>query len=222
MDWLDLLAVQGTLKRPHQHHKLKASILWHSAFFIVQLSHLYTTTGKSIALTTWTFVGKGRLYCTLMPTLPKMISDLMTRGNLDPETEIRCEHHVQAAARLPQPRNHCQQQLPSAGFRRRVALLTPWPWPSSLQDCETTSCCLSQLVCGTLFQQPQKTEYRGNPTSNFLQLPISCRSPSWYGSIFTSASVEHFQGWEQCPWGNASNYWITLIISLYGCHTFAM
>ena len=125
MDWLDLLAVQGTLKRPHQHHKLKASILWHSAFFIVQLSHLYTTTGKSIALTTWTFVGKGRLYCTLMPTLPKMISDLMTRGNLDPETEIRCEHHVQAAVRLPQPRNHCQQQLPSAGFRRRAALLTP-------------------------------------------------------------------------------------------------
>ena len=139
MDWLDLLAVQGTLKRPHQHRKLKASVLWHSAFFIVQLSHLYTTTGKTIALTTWTFVGKGRLYCTLMPILPKMISDLMTRGNLDPETEIRGEHHVQAVVRLWQPRNHCQQQLPPAGFRRRAALLTPWPWPSTLQDCETTS-----------------------------------------------------------------------------------
>ena len=125
IDWFDPLAVQGTLKGLLQHHNSKAAILRLSAFFVVQLSHLYTTTGKSIALTTWTFVGKGRLYCTLMPTLPKMISDLMTRGNLDPETEIRCEHHVQAAARLPQPRNHCQQQLPSAGFRRRAALLTP-------------------------------------------------------------------------------------------------
>ena len=57
MDWLDLLAVQGTLKSLLQHHSSKASILWHSAFFIVQLSHPYTTTGKTIALTRWTFVG---------------------------------------------------------------------------------------------------------------------------------------------------------------------
>ena len=59
MDWLDLLAVQGTLKSLLQHHSSKASILWHSAFFIVQLSHPYMTTGKTIALTRWTFVGKG-------------------------------------------------------------------------------------------------------------------------------------------------------------------
>ena len=58
MDWLDLLAVQGTLKSLLQHHSSKASILWCSAFFIVQLSHPYTTTGKTIALTKWTFVGK--------------------------------------------------------------------------------------------------------------------------------------------------------------------
>ena len=58
MDWLDLLAVQGTLKNLFQYHSLKASILWHSAFFIVQLSHPYVTTGKTIALTRWTFVGK--------------------------------------------------------------------------------------------------------------------------------------------------------------------
>ena len=58
MDWLDLLAVQGTLKSLLQHHSSKASILWCSAFFIVQLSHPYMTTGKTIALTTWTFVGK--------------------------------------------------------------------------------------------------------------------------------------------------------------------
>ena len=58
MDWLDLLAVQGTLKSLLQHHSPKASILWGSAFFAVQLSHPYMTTGKTIALTRWTFVGK--------------------------------------------------------------------------------------------------------------------------------------------------------------------
>ena len=58
MDWLDLLAVQGTLKSFLQHHSSKASILQRSDFFIVQLSHPYMTTGKTIALTRWTFVGK--------------------------------------------------------------------------------------------------------------------------------------------------------------------
>ena len=58
MDWLDLLAVQGTLKSLLQHDSSKASILWHSAFFIVQLSHPYLTTGKTIALTRQTFVSK--------------------------------------------------------------------------------------------------------------------------------------------------------------------
>ena len=58
MDWLDLLAVQGTLKSVLQHHSSKAPILWRSAFFIVQLSCPYMTTGKTIALTRWTFVGK--------------------------------------------------------------------------------------------------------------------------------------------------------------------
>ena len=57
-DWFDLPAVQGTLKSLLQHHSSKASILWHSAFFIVQLSHPYTTTGKTIALTRWTFFAK--------------------------------------------------------------------------------------------------------------------------------------------------------------------
>ena len=58
MDWLDLLTVQGTLKSLLQHHSSKVSILQHSAFFMVQLSHLYMTTGKTIALTRRTFVGK--------------------------------------------------------------------------------------------------------------------------------------------------------------------
>ena len=58
MDWLDLLAVQGTLKSLPQHHSSKTSVLRCSAFFIVELSHPYMTTGKTIALTRWTFVGK--------------------------------------------------------------------------------------------------------------------------------------------------------------------
>ena len=58
IDWLDLLAVQGTLKSLLQHHSSKSSILWHSALFIVHLSHPYMTTGKTIALTRWTFVYK--------------------------------------------------------------------------------------------------------------------------------------------------------------------
>ena len=76
MDWLDLLAVQGTLRSLLQHHSSEASILWCSAFFIVQLSHPYMTTGKTIALTRRTFVGKvmsllfnmlSRLVITLLP-----------------------------------------------------------------------------------------------------------------------------------------------------------
>ena len=71
MDWLDLLAVQGTLKSLLQHHSSKASILWHSTFFIVQLSHPYMTTGKTIALIRWTFVGK------VMSLLLNMLSRLV-------------------------------------------------------------------------------------------------------------------------------------------------
>ena len=72
MDWLDLLAVQGTLKGLFQHHSSKASILWCSAFFRVQLSHPYMTTGKTIALTRWTFVDKVTLniYSPHNPTMP--------------------------------------------------------------------------------------------------------------------------------------------------------
>ena len=71
MDWLDLLAVQGTLKSLLQHHSSIASILWHSAFFTVQLSHPCMATGKTVASTRWTFVGK------VMPLLLNMLSRLL-------------------------------------------------------------------------------------------------------------------------------------------------
>ena len=82
MDWLDLLAAQGTLKSLLQHHSSKPSILQHSAFFIVQLSHPYMTSGKTIALTRWTFVGKvmsllfnmlSRLVITFLPRNKRLL-----------------------------------------------------------------------------------------------------------------------------------------------------
>ena len=82
IDWLDLLAVQGTLKNLLQHHSSKASILWHSAFFIVQLSHSYMTTRKNIALTRQNFAGKvmsllfnmlSRLVITFLPRSKRLL-----------------------------------------------------------------------------------------------------------------------------------------------------
>ena len=78
IDWLDLLAVQGTLKGLFQHHSSKASILWHSAFFIVQLSHPYMTTEKNIALTRWTFVGK--VISLLFNMLSRLVIAFLSRS----------------------------------------------------------------------------------------------------------------------------------------------
>ena len=78
MDWLDLLAVQGTLKSLLQHHSPKASILRHPAFFIVQLSHLCMTTGKTIALTRWTLVGK--VMSLLLNMLSRLVKSYLPRS----------------------------------------------------------------------------------------------------------------------------------------------
>ena len=90
MDWLDLFAVQGTLKSLLQHHSSKASILPHSAFFMVQLSHPYMTTGKNIALTRWTFVGK---VMSLLNMLSRLVIAFL------PGTSVfwfhGCNHHLQ-------------------------------------------------------------------------------------------------------------------------------
>ena len=95
MDWLDLLAVQGTLKSLLQHHSSKASVFQHSAFFSVQLSHPYMTTGKTIALTEQTFVGK------VMPLLFNMLSRLAitflprSKHLLISSFNFHCNHHLQ-------------------------------------------------------------------------------------------------------------------------------
>ena len=90
IDWFGLLAVQGTLNSLLQHHSSKASILWHSALFMVQLSHPYMTTGKTIALTRWTFVGK------VMSLLFNMLSRLVI-AFLPWSKHLfhGCSHHLQ-------------------------------------------------------------------------------------------------------------------------------
>ena len=79
MDWLDLLAVQETLKSLLQHYSSKASVLWYSALFIVQLSHPYMTTGKTTALTRWTFVGK--VMSLLFNILSRLVIAFLPRSN---------------------------------------------------------------------------------------------------------------------------------------------
>ena len=90
MDWLDLLAVQGTLKSLIQHHSSKASILWCSAFFIVQLSHPYMTTEKTIALIRWTFVGK--VMSLLFNMLSRLVITFLPRSVFQFHG---CNHHLQ-------------------------------------------------------------------------------------------------------------------------------
>ena len=79
IDWLDPLTVQGTLKSLLQHHSSEVSVLWHSALFIVQLSHPYVTTGKTIAWTRWTFVGK--VMSLLFNMLSRLVIAFLPRSN---------------------------------------------------------------------------------------------------------------------------------------------
>ena len=106
INWFDLLAVQGTLKRLLQQHSLKPSILWHSAFFMVQLSHPYMTTGKATALTRQTFVGKVMsLLFNMLPRLVIVICGDSERKLGDPESWVSPHltgcwpHHLEQAIR---------------------------------------------------------------------------------------------------------------------------
>ena len=108
MDWLDRLAVQGTLKSLFHHHSSKASVLWHSAFFIVQLSHPYMTTGKTIALTRRTFVDKvmsllfnmlSRLVITFLPRSKHLLISRLQA----PSGKVKCNRERAHPRSRPQP-----------------------------------------------------------------------------------------------------------------------
>ena len=88
--WFDLLAVQGTLEILLQHHSSKASVFWHSAFFMVQLSHPYMTTGKTITLTRWTFAGK--VTSLVFNMLSRLVITFLPRSKC---LLIGCNHHLQ-------------------------------------------------------------------------------------------------------------------------------
>ena len=91
MDWLDLLAVQGTLKSLLQHHRSQASVVWCPVFFIVQLLHSYMSTGKTITLTRWTFIGK--VMPLLFNMLPRLFITFLPRNKWF--LLHGCSHHLQ-------------------------------------------------------------------------------------------------------------------------------
>ena len=106
MDWLDLLAVQGTLKSLLQHHTSKASVLLCSAFFIIQPSHLYMTTGKTIVLTRWTFVSK--VMSLLFNMLSRFVKTYLTRNS-----SVQFSHSVMSDSLRPHESQHARLPCPS-------------------------------------------------------------------------------------------------------------
>ena len=115
MDWLDLLAVQGTLKSLLQHQTSKASVLWCSAFFTVQLSHPYMTTGKTIALTRWTFVGK--VMSQLLNMLSRLVITFLPRSKK--ESEKKKVELLSCVQLFATPWAVAYQAPPSMGFSRQ-------------------------------------------------------------------------------------------------------
>ena len=123
MDWLDLLAIQGTLKSLPQHHSSKASILRCSAFFTVQLSHPCMTTGKTIALTRWTFVGKAisllfnmlsRLVITFLPRRKRLLISWLQSPSAVIFSSVQFSHSVMSDSLQPHEWQHARPPCPSA------------------------------------------------------------------------------------------------------------
>ena len=149
MDSLDLFAVQGTLKSLLQHHSSKASILQHSNFFIVQLSYLYMTTGKTMALTRWTFVGK------VMSPLFNMLSGLAI-AFLPRSKRLLihgCSHHLQWFRAQEEEICHCSNISPfyfpwSDGTRcHDLSFIECWvlSWPFQFPSSPSSRCSLVPL-----------------------------------------------------------------------------
>ena len=108
MDWLDLPVVKGTLKSLLQHHSSKASILWHSGLFIVQLSHPYKTTGKTRALTRQTFVGK--VMSLIFNILSRLVISFLPRSQF---SSVQFSHSVVSESLRPHESQHSRPPCPS-------------------------------------------------------------------------------------------------------------
>ena len=123
-DWLDLLVIQGPLKSLLQHQSSKASVLWHSSFFIVQLSHPYLTTGKTIDLTRWTFVGK--VMSLLFNMLSRLVVTFLPRSKLKSFSCVRL---------FVTPWTVAYQAPWSVGFSRQEYWSgLPFPFPGDLPN----------------------------------------------------------------------------------------
>ena len=146
MDWLDLLAAQGTLKSLFQHHSSKVSIIWHSAFFIVQLSHPQMTTGKTIALTRWTFVDKvmsllfnmlSRFVITFLPrSKPLLISWLQSLSTviLEPKKIKSVTASTFSLLFFPAPGSFSVGQLFTSGGQSTGASASTSVLPMNIQS----------------------------------------------------------------------------------------
>ena len=192
MDWLDLPAVQGTLKSLLQHHSSKTSILWCSALFTVQLSHPYMTTGKTIALTRWTFVGKvmslllNMLYSLVITFFPR--SKCLLISLLLAYLSVQFSSVAQLCPPLCDPMNRSTPGLPVHLYMLTVVQslspvrLFPTPWTAAHQAS------LSFTVSWSLLRFMYTESVM---LSNHL---ILCRSllllPSVFPSIFISEVVD--------------------------------
>ena len=145
MDWLDLLAVLGTLKSLLQHHSSKASILWRSAFFTVQLSHPYTTTGKTIALTRRTFVGKviSLLFNMVSAAAAKLLQSCLTL----------CDPIDSSPLGSPVPGILKARTLPWVA----ISFSNAWKWRVKVK----------LLSCVRLFTTPWTAAYQAPPSMGF-------------------------------------------------------
>ena len=141
IDWFDLLAIQGTLKSLFQHHSLKASVLWHSTFFMVRLSHPYMTTGKAIALTLQTFVSK--VMSLLFSMLSRFVIAFFPRGKcllisqLQSQSAVILEpKKIKSATVCTASPSLCHEVMGSGGglvAKLCPTLVTPWTvWPARL------------------------------------------------------------------------------------------
>ena len=182
MDWLDLLAVQGTLKSLLQHHSSKASILWHSAFFTVQLAHPYMTTGKTIALTRWTFVDKvmsllfnmlSRLVITFLPRIKCLLISWLQ----SPSAVILEPRKIKSATVSP---SICHESLIPECPQILDWLSTVLFWNSNNVAKEVHPNQTSFRSCSAfLYPTPHSFIFFSSPVPIFLHWPFECTFQSY-------------------------------------------
>ena len=172
MDWLDLLAVQGTLKSLLQHHSSKASILRRSAFFTVQLSHPYMTTGKTIALTRWNFVGKvmslllnmrSRLVITFLPRSKHLLISWLQSPSAVIFSSVQFSRSAMSDSLRPHESQHARPPCPSPtpGVHSDSRPSSWWCHPAMSSSVIPFSSCPQSLPASESFPMSQLFAWGG-------------------------------------------------------------